>query len=116
MAARMFLRIRKRPMPTSGSEEELFRRAKARSVWPPCPIFFECGGKTVEVRDDAELWFACRLISEPVLDEWTADFRRREKRVEAHMLEPADPDEGVRSDEDMTADDWVAMGMRREFY
>lgn len=117
----MHLLINKRRLrlhPTS-SEREVYEAAAAKLAWPKQYAYLEWSeGRTVEVHDEHELRLACRLVSDALYcdaKEWAEDFRAYEAKVAAHMAEPdSDPEEAMRSDDDMTAEDFYMMGFRHE--
>ena len=118
MSDLMHLRINKRRVSLlpSSSEHDIYRKAKARAAWPRHHVYFEWEDRSVEILNDDELHFACRVLSEQLLDDWTTDFWQREAKVEAHMNEPDSEDERVTEDEDLTIDDLFNSGFRHEFY
>ena len=95
--------------------------AKARSltVWPPKNAWVEwCTGPDthrLELFSDAEVGLVCRMLS--CIHEMDSDTAAIEAKVAAHMLAPdSDPEDEVKSDEDLTYEDLEAVGMRHVFY
>ena len=57
----------------------------------------------------------CRMLS--CIHEMDSDTAATEAKVAAHMLAPdSDPEDEVKSDEDLTYEDLEAVGMRHVFY
>jgi hypothetical protein len=116
----MHLRVDKRIVYGLSNADATCRLVTRLCAWPVKPVYLVWdegeGERRVEVRGEEQLIFACRLVSEDRRDDWAADFARREAKAQAHMEAPSSDDEGVTSDQDITQDDWRAMGMRREFY
>ena len=101
--------------------EQIANLARRRSHWPKRPVYLEWReGSFEELRNDLEIEFAARLVSEfhadtvdrsalQVADE-TADM---EARCAAHMAaEPDSDSDAVTEEEDITTDDLVAWGYR----
>ena len=105
--------------PTS-SEHELFRHVSSRLAWPRHRAYLEHSeGCVVEILNDDELRFACRLMSEVLYSEgcqWRREWRALEAKVQKHMAEPdSDPEEtAMKSEDDMTMEDFYMMGFRHE--
>jgi len=121
MAAIMYLRINGRRLtvhPTS-SEHEIAHAAMAKMVWPKNKAYLEWSdGRVVPVHNDHELQLAARIMEAYLYHEakdWKLQFQRMEAKVQKHMAEPdSEQDEEVRSDDDMTMDDFYMMGFRHE--
>ena len=118
----MYLRVGKQRLsvdPTS-SELDLFRQVSSRLAWPRHRAYLEHSeGCIVEILNDDELRFACRLMSEFLYSEglsWRREFDGLEAKVNKHMAEQdSDPEEtAMKSDDDMTMEDFYMMGFRHE--
>jgi hypothetical protein len=117
----MHLRINKRRLAVSpsASEHELFGQVAARLAWPKQHAYLEWReGCLVEILNDDELRLACRLMSDFLYteaDRWKQEFSHIERKVAQHMAEPdSEPDEAMKSDDDMTMEDFYMMGFRHE--
>lgn len=119
---RMYLRVGKQRLrvdPTS-SEHELFHKVSARLAWPKQHAYLEWSpGCVTEILNEDELRLACRLMSDFLYSEcshWRREFDGLEAKVQQHMAEPdSDPEDGaMKSDDDMTMDDFYMMGFRHE--
>ena len=114
----MYLRIGKQRLPVhpASSEHDLFRQVSARLAWPKHHAYLEWkDGCVVEILNDDELRLACRLMSDFLYSDWAAEFKHLEDKAKDHMQCPdSESDHEVRSDDDMTMDDFYMMGFRHE--
>jgi hypothetical protein len=97
----------------------MFQKVAGKMAWPKCRAFFEFQeDRMVEIMNEDELRFACRVVSEHMYNEsrdWVDEIRDIEEKVQSHMAEPdSEGDEKVCSDDDMTMEDFYMMGFRHE--
>ena len=104
------------------SPDDIMARALQMSLWPKRPVYLQWRqGAYLEIKDKAELSFACRLVSEFHLDtldpsnlECVRETDRMERSAEAHMAEPdSELEDAPNEDEDITMEDLLAWGCRR---
>ena len=118
----MYLRVGKQRLRVNGmsTDHELFQQMSARLAWPKHRAYLEFNeGCIVEILNDDELRFACRLMSEFLYAEglsWRREFDQLECKVQQRLAEPdSDPEPTtMHSDDDMTMDDFYMMGFRHE--
>ena len=117
----MYLRVNNRRLaihPTS-SEHEIYDLAMGKLAWPKNKAYLEWDdGKVVPIHNDHELRLAARILDAFLYHEvkdWRAQLLRMEAKVQKHMLEPdSEPEDEVRSEDDITMEDYYTMGFRHE--
>jgi hypothetical protein len=102
------------------TEDEILMKALSRLSWPKNHAYLEIKeGVRVEIRNDAELRFASRLLSEFLFDpnrQWNQEIQAIELSAAKHMdLPDSEPEDNVmHSDDDMTQEDFYMLGFRHE--
>ena len=118
----MHIKVNKRRVqfhPTC-SEHEIFEKVKSKLSWPKNRAFFEWSDTfVVEILNENELRFACRLISENTFCEiknWQNEFQHYETKVAQRFAEPdsASSEGEMCSEDDISTEDFYMMGYRHE--
>jgi|LauGreDrversion4_2_1035121.scaffolds.fasta_scaffold77269_2 hypothetical protein len=118
----MHIRINKRRVAVDPvcTEQDIYSFVVKRLAWPKKRLFLDFSDdRSVEILNLEELKLACRLVSEYLYNEtkdWVRSFE--DVKVYLEMEREKQPDDitssELDSDDDLTMDDYYAMGFRHE--
>jgi len=115
----MYLTIDKKRLnfALNSSEPIIFKNIKDHLTWPKNRAFLNWGCSKVEILNDEELRLAVRMIAQDLYNQFSTlrgDFDEIEKKLESEPAVLVSDDEDLKSEDDMTQEDFYMMGYRHE--
>jgi hypothetical protein len=115
----MFISINKKTLkfPLDSSETSILEQVKNNLAWPKNRAFLNWDGLKVEIQDENELHFAVKMIAEELFHEFNrlrGDFDEIEKKLLSEKIDDCSDDGELKSEDDMTQEDFYMMGYRHE--
>jgi|GEM_PF-5763835 len=115
----MFLTIDQKRvcLPLNSSETTIWNIVKSQLVWPKNRAYLNWDGKKVEIADDGELMLAVKMMGQELYHEFSSlrgEFEIIEKKLQSETVDYSSDDGVLKSDDDMTQEDFYMMGYRHE--
>lgn len=115
----MNIKINRRIVPIApyNTESEIYDIVQNQLCWPQCVPFLIWDDNQIEITNDDELKFVCRMLYEERFKEFNKErreFEDIEERLARVDHEEASDSENMHSEDDITQEDFYQMGYRRE--